>query len=61
METQTMLKPSEVAKILNVAHNTVLNWISTGSLRAIKLPGGSYRIRSEDVEKVLNEDIYGKA
>ena len=39
-----MLKPRDVAKMLNVSHSTVTRWIRLDQIRYVKLPGGTYRI-----------------
>lgn len=62
-----MLKISEVAKSLNVGHQTVLDWITRGvrnpngsyrQLRAIR-SGRSWRVASDALEEFLikSEDI----
>lgn len=40
---EPFLTPKEVAKRLKVSYGTVIYWIKTGKLRAIKI-GGRYRI-----------------
>ena len=40
---EPFLTPKEVAKKLKVSYGTVIYWIKTGKLRAIKI-GGRYRI-----------------
>jgi len=47
------MKVSEVAKILNVSRHTVLNWIRKGKMKAIRLPGGRYRIPESEVRRIL--------
>lgn len=40
--TQSMVKPSEAAKLLSVHHNTVLSWIREERVPYVKTPGGHY-------------------
>jgi excisionase family DNA binding protein len=39
-----LLRPAEVARLLNVSGSTVRRWIIDGHLPSIKTPGGQYRI-----------------
>ena len=48
--TNMYLKPKEVAKELRVTKITVLKWIKSGKLHAIKLSENNFRIRKEDVD-----------
>jgi excisionase family DNA binding protein len=54
--SEELLKTRDVAKLLNVAHSTVTRWIRLGQIRYVKLPGGTYRIPREEVEKLLRRD-----
>ena len=47
------LKVSEVAELLKVWPDTVRLWLHAGKLRGVKLPGGAWRIRPEDLEALL--------
>ena len=51
---ERLLRVSEVAKILNVERHTVLNWIKKGKLRAIRLPGGRFRIPESEVKRIVS-------
>jgi excisionase family DNA binding protein len=42
-----------IAKRCGVSNATVLRWISTGQLPAFRLPGGHYRIGSQDFAEFL--------
>jgi len=53
MKMEKLMKVSEVAKILNVSRHTVLNWIRKGKMKAIRLPGGRYRIPESEVRRIL--------
>lgn len=48
-----LLTTAEVAEELRVHQKTVRQWVDTGKLPAITLPGGTFRIRREDVEAIL--------
>ena len=45
----------QMAKILNVARTTVINWINDGKLKAFQLPGGNNRVTRENLIKFMNE------
>jgi excisionase family DNA binding protein len=45
----------EVAEVLNVFPETVLRWHRSGDLPTLTMPGGSVRIREEDLEAWLKE------
>jgi excisionase family DNA binding protein len=51
-----LLTPTEAAKMLRVSHSTITRYIRLGLLDAVKLPSGQYRIRREDVEKLLRRE-----
>lgn len=51
-----MYKVSEVAKIFNVSRQTVLYWIKSGTIKAVK-PVKDYRISEEEVERL--KQTYG--
>jgi excisionase family DNA binding protein len=50
-----LLTPSQVAELWKVSLRTVQRYIAENKLRAIKLPGGQYRIRPEDAEAAITE------
>ncbi len=39
-----LLRPGEVARLMDVSGSTVRRWILDGHLPSIKTPGGQYRI-----------------
>jgi excisionase family DNA binding protein len=41
--------------MLNVSHGAVTRWIRLGQIRYVRLPGGTYRIPREEVDKLLRE------
>ena len=42
-----------IAKGCGVSNTTVLRWISTGQLPAFRLPGGHFRIETDDLSEFL--------
>ena len=44
---------ADVAKTLKVLPVTVRVWLQQGKLRGIKLPGGDWRIRREELDTLL--------
>lgn len=48
----------DAARALGVHENTIRNWIKSGRLDAITLPGSNYRrVSGESVRRVLDENI----
>lgn len=43
------------AKICNVHHTTVINWVNEGKLKAYTTPGGHRRIKKEDLFEFLKK------
>ena len=54
MMKEELLTVAEVAKRLRVRQETVRRYIKDGSLKALTLPGGDYRVRESDVEALLH-------
>ncbi len=48
-----LLTIAEVAERWKISRRTVERYIQAGKLKAVKLPGGAYRIRPEDAEAAL--------
>lgn len=48
-----LLRSSKAAEALGIHKVTLLRWIHTGLLPAIRLPGGEYRIRQSDIDLIL--------
>lgn len=46
------LTTSEVAELFKISAESVRNWVRTGKLGAVKLPGGKIRFRREDIEAI---------
>ena len=44
---------TEVAEATKTTSRTVMAWIHDGKLRAVRLPGGHYRISSADLEHAV--------
>jgi len=44
-----------IAKRCGVSNTTVLRWITTGQLPAFRLPGGHYRIGTENFSEFLTK------
>ncbi len=55
MKRKSWIPPSAAAEYFSVSRSTVQAWISSGKLRAAKLPTGHFRILSRDVIKCLLE------
>ena len=49
------LTVDEISTSLRVLPVTVREWIRRGTLSAVKLPGGGWRVRPEDVEAMLQQ------
>jgi putative resolvase len=52
---EKLLTTSEVARILNVTRHAVDKWIREGRMKAIRLPGGRYRIPESEVERLWRQ------
>lgn len=59
MSMAELMRPAEVARLLNVSHGTVRRWITEGHLVSIRTPGGQYRIDSESVQKLMTAPTPG--
>jgi len=51
-EGEELLTTTQVAELFAVDRHTVTRWIQLGQLPAFQTPGGRYRIRRADVEKL---------
>jgi excisionase family DNA binding protein len=45
-----------IAKRCGVSNTTVLRWISTGQLPAFRLPGGHFRVGSQDFSEFISRN-----
>ena len=52
---QELLTTQEVADQLRVERQTVYRWIESGRIEAIKLRGGTIRIRQSEINRLLGE------
>lgn len=48
-----LMTPAQVGRVFGVQTRTVWTWIKRGKLEAIKLPGGTYRVRRSVVDAAL--------
>ena len=51
-----LLKPREVAHVFGVTTQTIWNWINNGRIRAVRTPGGRYRIPASAIDAILAPD-----
>jgi excisionase family DNA binding protein len=51
--TPELLTVVQVAEILGVHPRTVTNWCNEGTLKAIVLPSGRFRIRRDDLDALI--------
>lgn len=56
-ENNRYITTGEVARILNCSRVAVFHWILSGKIRAIKTPGGHYRIPTDCLQKFLKSAI----
>jgi len=56
---EEFLKVNEVAQILHVRIETVRRYIQQGTIVAVVLPGGDYRIAERELNKLLNQVTTG--
>ena len=54
-ENLTLLKPSEVAKMLHVSPVTVRHWSLNGKLKHVTTVGGHRRYKLEDIENFVSD------
>jgi excisionase family DNA binding protein len=57
--SEELLRTEQVAKLLNTSPATVRNWIRLGLIEAVRLPSGQYRVRREDLDKLLRREGQG--
>ena len=51
--------PNEVAKVLGVSYDTILNLVKKGKLKSIRIGPRLIRIKKSSVEELLNETNFG--
>jgi excisionase family DNA binding protein len=47
----------QAAPLLSVTPDSILKWIKSGKLEALRTPGGHHRIARESIEALLKEDL----
>jgi len=52
--TEELITVEGAALILKVRRETIRRYIKTGYLQAITLPGGDYRLRLGDIQKIID-------
>lgn len=52
--TEELVTIKEAAKILKVRRETIRRYIKNGYLKALILPGGDYRLREKDIQRLLS-------
>ncbi len=52
--TEELITVEEAARILKVRRETIRRYIKVGYLHAITLPGGDYRLRMGDIQKIID-------
>ena len=52
-ERKRLLRPEEVAELLQVSRRTVVRWLKEGCLKGVRV-GRLWRVRPEDLEKFLH-------
>ena len=50
---ETLLRPRDAAVKLQISHPTIKQWIYRRKLRAVKTPGGHYRIPQAEIDRML--------
>ena len=51
--TEELVTVEQAAKILKVRRETIRRYINKGHVKAVTLPGGDYRLREKDIQKLL--------
>ena len=51
-----LLTPRAAAGRLGISYPTIKQWLYRGKLRAVKTPGGHYRIHERDIQAFLHTD-----
>jgi excisionase family DNA binding protein len=55
---EELITVEEAARILKVRRETIRRYIKEGHLHALTLPGGDYRLRDSDIQKLLSQNTY---
>jgi molybdopterin-binding protein len=51
-----LYKPRDAAERLGISYPTIKQWLYRGKLRAVKTPGGHYRIHEREIQNLLRVD-----
>lgn len=54
-QTERMLRLGEVETRLAISRWTIYDWIRSGTIHAMRLPSGYFRIPESEVERILQE------
>ncbi|MFZ0732302.1 MAG: helix-turn-helix transcriptional regulator [Candidatus Sulfotelmatobacter sp.] len=52
-DPETLVRPRDAAVQLQISYPTIKQWIYNRKLRAVKTPGGHYRIPQSEVDRLL--------
>ena len=52
-----LLTSSEVAELFGVDRTTVMRWANTGQISGIHTPGGYWRFRQSDVNRLMHQAL----
>ncbi len=52
-EDDELMRTGKACKLLGISYITINRWIHAGRLPAIRLPGGEFRIRQSDIDRLL--------
>ena len=55
--TEELITVEDAARIFKVRRETIRRYIKNGHLPAVTLPGGDYRIRVEDIQKLISGSV----
>ena len=58
--TEQLVTVEEEAKTLKVRRETIRRYIKKGHLKAVTLPGGDYRLREKEIQKLLSRPAQRK-
>lgn len=50
---ETLVRPRDAAVQLQISYQTIKQWIYNRKLRAVKTPGGHYRIPQSEIDRLL--------
>src|ERR1700728_5393320 len=50
-----LLSPREAAQRLGISYPTIKQWLYRGKLKAVKTPGGHYRIPEAELDSLLHQ------